>query len=170
MRVFLVGFMGAGKSSAGRALAARLDAVFVDLDARIEARMKLTVPEIFARLGETAFRAEEARELLACGRFPSVVVATGGGTFSREENRETIRRLGLSVFVDVPWGEVVQRLPGKRAERPLFVSPEQAFALFQQRLPAYRTADLTVRPIAGEGPEELAVRIAAMVRGAACGS
>lgn len=167
MRVFLVGFMGAGKSSVGRALARQAQTLFVDLDERLEAVFGARVAEIFAAHGEAAFRAEESRQLARCGRFANVVVATGGGTFVSEVNRATIRRLGVSVHLEVSWGEVLRRLPGKRAERPLFSSPEQAHRLYLERLPAYRHADITVRPVEGETPEVLAARIALLLRGKA---
>jgi shikimate kinase len=159
MRVFLVGFMGAGKSTTGQALARRLGAFFWDLDARVEASLRMSVPEIFRKLGETAFRAEETRQLAASGRFSSLVTATGGGTFAVSANRELISRLGVSVFLDVPWEEVLHRLPGKRAERPLFAAPEQAYELFRSRLPHYRMADVCLRPQAGEDAEAVAGRI-----------
>jgi shikimate kinase len=167
MRIFLVGFMGSGKSTTGRALAGRLGVLFADLDGRIEAAFGLRVAEIFGRLGEAAFREEETRQLVACARFPNVVVATGGGTFAIEENRRLISRLGVSVFLDVPWGDVLQRLPGKRDERPLFASPEQARELYLGRLPYYRMADLQVRPRRDETAEVLAGRIALLVEGLA---
>lgn len=160
MRVFLVGFMGSGKSTTGRALARRLGTLFWDLDARIETRFGLSVADVFARHGEPAFRQEEARQVRGCGRLRSVVVATGGGTFCVDANREAMRRLGVSVFLDVPWAEVLRRLPGKQSERPLFAAPEQAHALYLARLPFYRAADLTVRPATGEDAEALAARIA----------
>jgi shikimate kinase len=163
MRVFLVGFMGAGKSSTGRALARRLGALFWDLDERVEASLGLGVPEIFRRFGETAFRAEEARQLAAAAQVADLVVATGGGTYAQEANRTLIRRLGVAVFLDVPWGEVVRRLPGKRGERPMFESPEQALALYSTRLPHYRLADLTLRPAVGDDPDAIAGRLALML-------
>ena len=159
MRVFLVGFMGAGKSTTGRALARRLGCMFVDLDARISARFGLEVAEIFRRHGEPVFRAEEARQLAACGRWADVVVATGGGTFAAEGNRAVIADLGVSVFLDVSWEEITRRLPGKRAERPLFATPEAALELYRARLPFYRAADLQVRPGPGEDAEALAGRL-----------
>ncbi len=160
MRVFLIGFMGAGKTTTGRALARRHGTLFCDLDGRVEASLRMNVPRIFEELGEGAFRVEEFRQLATCGRFPALVVATGGGTFVQPGNRELIRRLGISVFLDVPWGEVLRRLPEKRGERPLFGSPEQASALYSSRLPHYRMADVTVRPAAGEDAEALAGRLA----------
>jgi shikimate kinase len=159
MRVFLIGFMGAGKTTTGMALARRHGTLFCDLDSRVEASLRMGVTRIFEEFGEAAFRAEETRQLASCGRFPTLVVATGGGTFVDRGNRELIRRLGISVFLDVPWGEVLKRLPGKRGERPLFTSPDQAFALYSARLPHYRTADVTVRPEPGEDAEALAGRL-----------
>ncbi len=159
MRVFLVGFMGAGKSTTGRVLASRSEALFWDLDERVEASLGMSVAQIFGQLGESAFRAEESRQLASASRFQALVVATGGGTFSQAANRDLIRRLGVSVFLDVPWGEVLRRLPGKRGERPLFGTPEQAFDLYSRRLPHYRTADLTVRPRPGEDAEAVAGRL-----------
>ena len=159
MRVFLVGFMGAGKSTTGRALARRLGCLFADLDGRVEARFGLDVAEIFRRLGEPVFRAEETRQLAARGRYADLVVATGGGTFAAEANRALIAGLGVSVFLDVPWEQVLRRLPGKRAERPLFATPEAALELYRVRLPFYRAADLQVRPEPGEDAEALAGRL-----------
>jgi shikimate kinase len=163
LRVFLVGFMGSGKSTTGRLLARRLGSLFFDLDSRVEAALSLAVPEIFRRHGEEAFREVETRQLGACGGFPDLVVATGGGTFAREGNLGLIRSLGVSVFLDVPWSEVVRRLPGKRGERPLFNSPEQAQELFLRRLPLYRKADYQVRPATGEDAGTLAGRLALLL-------
>lgn len=159
VRVFLVGFMGAGKSATGRFLARRLGALFVDLDERVEAGLGMAVPEIFRTLGEAAFRAEESRQLAACARFADLVVATGGGTFAFAENRAVIARLGVSVFLDPTWEEVLRRIPGKRDERPLFSTPEAALELYRRRLPSYRLADLRLRPERGEDAEAVAGRI-----------
>lgn len=167
-RVFLVGFMGCGKTTTGRALARRLGWGFVDLDSQVEQAFGLSVREIFAQHGEGAFRAEETRKLQESCRLEKVVVATGGGTFVAEKNRELVQRSGISVFLDVPWGEILRRLPHKWEERPLFRSPEQALELYRSRLPFYRLADFTVRPQFGEDAEALAGRIALLLRGLLC--
>jgi shikimate kinase len=165
MRVFLVGFMGAGKTSTGRELARLLRAIFWDLDTRVEASLRASVQDIFRDSGETVFRREESRQLALLGRWPNVVVATGGGTFTLEANRELIRRQGVSVFLDVPWGELLERLPGKQESRPLFVSPESSLKLYEVRLPHYQMADLQVRPGRGEDPVAVAHRIALLLEG-----
>lgn len=165
MRVFLVGFMGAGKSSTGRMLARLLGALFWDLDDRVEAMARMSVAEIFRERGEPAFRVAETRQLAAVARHARAVVATGGGTFVQPANRELIRQSGVSVFLDVPWEELLRRLPGKRDERPLFGSPQHALALWRERLPHYRMADLCVQPRGGEDAGSLARRIAGLLGG-----
>jgi shikimate kinase len=165
MRVYLIGFMGAGKTATGSELARLQRAVFWDLDLRVEAALGMSVQEVFAGRGEAFFRGVEAAQLKLTRRASRAVVATGGGTFASETNRETIRRLGVSVFLDVPWEELVRRLPGKQEHRPLFDSPETARKLFESRLPAYRLADLTVNPGRGEDAVAVAHRIALLAEG-----
>jgi shikimate kinase len=165
MRVYLVGFMGAGKTTTGRALASQMGALFVDLDARVEAVFRIGIPKIFANLGEQTFRAEETKQLTLASSYADVVVACGGGTFVIPGNREIISASGVSVFLDVPWQQLVERLPGKQNERPLFVSPDHAWQLYSARLPSYRLAELTVQPGADESPAELAKRIVHNIEG-----
>jgi shikimate kinase len=165
MRVFLVGFMGAGKTSTGRALARLLGALFWDLDARVEAVARMSVAEIFRQHGEPVFRTAEARQLAELARHARAVVATGGGTFVLPANREVIRQSGVAVFLDVPWEELLRRLPGKREERPLFGSPQQALELWRDRLPHYRQADLCVQPRPGEDAQAVARRVAGLLGG-----
>ena len=168
LRVFLVGFMGAGKTATGKALARRIAAPFWDLYERIEAVVGMRVPEIFASRGEAFFREEESRQLALAAAQPRLVVATGGGTFVQDANRETIGRLGLSVFLDPPWEEVLRRLPGKREERPLFRTPEAALDLFRSRLPAYKLADFRLTPERGEDAEAVAGRLLILLERSRC--
>jgi shikimate kinase len=161
MRIYLTGFMGSGKSTVGRCLAERLSIPFVDLDAEIERRAGMTVREIFERHGEPAFRRMEHEALRATLELPDAVVATGGGTMVFEGNLRLIRSSGLSVWLNPPFAAIVSRIGalGKR-DRPLFRDERQALALYQERLPAYRRADLTVDVAPEEEPEEVAARIA----------
>jgi shikimate kinase len=138
-KVYLVGFMAAGKTSVGRALAKRLDWQPVDIDHLIEQRERLPVSEIFARHGEPYFRAAE-REVLAA-QLPSrhVVVATGGGTFVDPQNQAVINHDGVSVWLDVPLERVIARIPAD-GRRPLAADRAELERLYQTRRTAYEHA------------------------------
>jgi len=143
-RIYLVGFMGSGKTAIGRRLAERLDTPFVDLDAEIERTSGQTVRALFEASGEAAFRERETLFLQGTGSLPDVVVATGGGCYTREENRRSIARLGTAVFLDVPFGRILTRIAGK-TDRPLLEGPEQAARLYAEREPFYKMAPVHVR-------------------------
>jgi len=165
LRVFLVGFMGCGKSSAGRILAGTLGAPFVDLDAVITRIMGSSVAEIFSRHGEVAFRLEETRQLATTASMPRVVVATGGGTFASSRNRAIIEEAGgVTVFLDVEWKALMARLPGKNLDRPKFRSPAEARRLMERRRPFYEMATIRLQLTGEEGPEEVARRVLEQVR------
>jgi shikimate kinase len=144
--VFLVGFMGSGKSSVGQELARRLGWDFVDLDARIESRERQTVPEIFRDRGESGFRLAESsalRDLLSEPLQRDSVVALGGGAFVQERNRELLRQWP-SVFLEAPVSELWRRSLTDGVERPLREDPEQFAQLYAERLPFYRQASVAV--------------------------
>jgi shikimate kinase len=165
MRVFLTGFMGAGKTVVGERLAERLGVPFVDLDREIEARAGVGIRQIFEIQGEAAFRQIEREALRAViAALPAAVVATGGGTFTFEANARLIGENGMAVFLNPSFSTIMARIGGLgKADRPLFRDETQALALYRERLPAYRRADLTVDVGVGEGPQEVAARIALLI-------
>lgn len=169
MRIFLTGFMGAGKTTVGRLLAGRLGVPFLDLDAEIEGEAGMSVREIFASEGESGFRRRESDALRRMLVHPDVVVATGGGTIAQEANARLLHANGLTVWLNPPFSAIAQRIRGVgKADRPLFKDEAQALALFRERLPAYRQADLTVDVGNDDQPEEIAARIALLVASRRC--
>ena len=168
MRVFLVGFMAAGKSTVGRHLAARLGWNFLDLDRRVERMASQPLARLFEDLGEEAFRARETMALRESCSAPRIVVATGGGAFSRPENRELIARHGTSVFLDPPFELIWKRLEKSPVERPLLSSREKTEDLWSRRRDDYLRADLRVE-VGDEGePEEVAAKIIDALRENPC--
>jgi shikimate kinase len=149
-KIYLVGFMTAGKSTVARALAARLSWRLFDLDGEIEAHERLPVTDIFARHGEVYFRQRERETLTRILPIRHAVVATGGGTFIDPINRAAILEDGCSIWLDVTFNEVVVRLPPD-GRRPLAASRADMEALFHVRRAAYQHAhvriDTTTTPI-----------------------
>ncbi len=160
-KIYLVGFMGAGKSSVARALGARLGWQVDDLDQLIEHRKGRSVAEIFAREGEAHFREVERAVLNATLEHRHAVVATGGGTFVDPLNRSTINRDGVSIWLDVSFDTVVDRVPAD-GRRPLAADREAMRALWAQRREAYSLAhyrvDADVASVS-DLVEQLAVRL-----------
>lgn len=156
-KIYLVGFMAAGKTTVARALAERLGWRAEDIDELIEARERRTVAEIFARNGEPYFRALERDILKLLLPLRHVVVATGGGTFMDPENRTAINMDGVSVWLDVPLEELVARLPAD-GRRPLAADRAQMERLFAVRQVAYASAQFRV-DARGARPEAVADRI-----------
>ena len=140
-KIYLVGFMAAGKTSLARALAARLSWRVEDIDELIEAREHLTIADIFARHGEPYFRRVEREILRLVLPLRHTVVATGGGTFMDPENRAAINRDGVSVWLDVPLDEILLRIPAD-GRRPLAADREQMARLFALRQASYAHAHL----------------------------
>lgn len=155
-KIYLVGFMAAGKSTVARALARRLGWRAEDIDELIEARERRTVAEIFQKQGEPYFRACEREILRLLLPLRHVVVATGGGTFMDPESRAAINLDGVSVWLDVPFGDLLARIPGD-GRRPLAADRESMERLYAARTAAYAAA--TVRVDATARPEEVAERI-----------
>jgi len=146
--VFLVGFMGAGKTTVGRALANRLGWSFEDLDERIQSREAQTIEQIFRVAGQSAFRVvehETIRELLLESRPSPRVVALGGGAIAQPENAALLRDSGFPiVFLDAPVEVLWQRCQEQAIERPLCRDMEKFRDLYQSRRAYYETAGLHV--------------------------
>lgn len=155
-KIYLVGFMAAGKSTVARVLAARLGWRAEDIDELIEARERMTVADIFARHGEPHFRAAEREILRLLLPLRHTIVATGGGTFMDPENQRAIRLDGTSVWLDVPLPTVIARLPPDN-RRPLSADRAQMERLFALRQTGYASAHLRIDATAA--PEEIAERI-----------
>lgn len=143
--------MGSGKSSVGQALAARLGWSFVDLDAEIETSERRKIRDIFRDNGEKRFRAIEARvlRLLLAKRARPFVLATGGGTFVQKQNAELLLADGvLVVFLEASAETLLCRChvsaEAEKGVRPLARNREEFVKLYQERLPLYRRADLSV--------------------------
>lgn len=156
-KIYVVGFMAAGKTTLARALANRLDWRAVDIDELIEQRERCSVSEIFARHGEPYFRAVERAVLLDQLPPRHLVVATGGGTFVDPSNRAAINRDGVSIWLDVPLDRAIARLPSDR-RRPLAADRTEFERLYHQRRAAYQQAHLRVeagRASAGALVEEV---------------
>lgn len=138
---FLVGFMGTGKTTLGRAVAARLSLPFFDLDREIEQDAGTSIPKIFEAEGEVNFRGRETKALrTTLERQSEGVLATGGGAFTIEENRRIMMETGISVWIDVPTDELVERVRG--GGRPLWKTDAEARVLAEQRKAYYRSANL----------------------------
>jgi shikimate kinase len=144
--VVLVGMMGAGKSTIGRRLSARLRLPFLDADVEIEAAAGMSIPDIFEARGEPDFRDGEARVIARLLDNGPSVIATGGGAFMREETRNRIRDKAISIWLKAD-AEIIMRRVKRRADRPLLqtADPEATVGrLLSEREPIYQHADLTV--------------------------
>jgi len=146
MRIFLIGFMGCGKSTMGRALAASLNLTFIDLDTFLEERYFRTIPQIFAEEGEENFRRKERKVLEEVSSFDNVIIATGGGAPCFYDNMELMNNSGFCIFLDVEVDSLVNRLIHAKTERPLIKgkSPDELRlfiqGMMQKRRPFYETA------------------------------
>jgi shikimate kinase len=142
----LVGMMGAGKSSVGRKLAARLAMPFVDADTEIEAAAGMTIPEIFEVRGEPEFRSGEARVIARLLDGGPQVLATGGGAYMNAETRALIGRKGVSIWLKAEFDVLMRRIR-RRNDRPLLrtADPEVTLKrLIGERYPVYAQADITI--------------------------
>lgn len=119
VRIFLTGYMGAGKTTLGKAFARRLNVPFIDLDWYIEERFHKTVGELFSERGETGFRELERNMLHEVAEFEDVVISTGGGAPCFFDNMEFMNRVGQTVFLDVHPDVLFRRLRVAKQQRPI---------------------------------------------------
>jgi shikimate kinase len=146
--IVLVGMMGAGKSTIGRRLAARLRLPFFDADTEIETAHRMSIPEIFERFGEPYFRDGEARVIARLLDGGPAVLAPGGGALTREETRSRIQEKAVSIWLKADADVILRRVRRGRTDRPLLQTADPAATLdrlIAEREPVYRNADLTVR-------------------------
>ena len=157
--IFLVGMMGAGKTTLGRQLARHLKRDFFDLDHELEARCGVPVATIFDIEGEAGFRRRETLELDSCSRQAGIVLATGGGAILAEENRQMLEQRGTVVYLRATAAELFRRLERDKT-RPLLqtADPQQRIIeLVEQREPLYeQSADIIFET--GSAPVHLAVK------------
>ncbi len=150
MRIFLIGYMGCGKSTLGRRLAADMGIQFIDMDSYIEERNYKTVPQIFAEEGEAEFRKKERKALEELTEFTDVVIATGGGAPCFFDNMELMNQSGVTVFLNIDPTILAGRLLKSKTERPLIKgkSREELIAFIheslQKRSPFYEKAALQI--------------------------
>lgn len=154
--VFLVGFMGAGKTSVARKLARMAGVASVDMDTYIERCEHKRVKEIFAEVGEEGFRAIETQTLYELGmKKDPMVVSCGGGVVLRPENRKALSELGLVVYLSVTAAEAASRISDV-SSRPLFGDLQNAQRVIDERLPLYEeVADVTIDTV-GRGSSSIA--------------
>jgi shikimate kinase len=144
--IVLVGMMGAGKTSVGRRLAARLALPFTDADAEIEAAAGMTIPEIFSTHGEPAFRSGEQRVITRLLHNGPQVLATGGGAFMNADTRAAVAEFGVSIWLKADFDVLLRRIK-RRTDRPLLKTDDPAATLrrlIDERYTTYAQADLTI--------------------------
>jgi len=159
--IVMVGMMGAGKTAVGRALAARLNAPFLDSDAEIQSAANMSLAEIFTRDGEEFFRDKETKVIARLLKEERCVLSTGGGAFLAEKNRAMISRRGVAVWLradlDVLWNRVRHK-----DTRPLLRTGDPRAtlgALYAKRVPLYGAADLVVDSDAEASIEQMVDRV-----------
>ena len=153
--IYITGFMGAGKSTVGRGLAKALGRRFVELDDLIERRLGISIPQVFAQMGEEGFRSAETAELKRVAKKQRLVVATGGGLPMREENRRLMRQSGRILNLKASLKTCRGRLGEQaRPDRPNWQDPKDLARLYALRHEAYGDCDLRVS-VDGRNPEEV---------------
>lgn len=168
MKIFLIGFMGCGKSTLGRKLATKLGYDFIDLDHQIEKQIGMSIGAYFAANGEEAFRAFERKTLQELDYPSNCVVATGGGAPCYFDNIEWINNNGVSVYIEMSPAALARRLENGKEKRPLLkdMNQEEMIGFIEKKLeerdPFYLQASLKVSGI-NLSPDDLRALLLARV-------
>ncbi|MDD2717008.1 MAG: shikimate kinase [Candidatus Wallbacteria bacterium] len=143
-KVFLVGFMGCGKTTVGKLLAKKMGRPFFDVDREVEQNEGKKVSEIFAESGEEHFRSLETEWIKSVCKGKKAVVSGGGGCFCRPQNREIIKKNCTTVYLEAEFETLLERIL-KDNDRPLAQNLEELHSLFDQRIQDYEKTDFSVR-------------------------
>lgn len=171
-RIFLIGYMGAGKSTMGKWLAQVMNLEFIDLDNFIESRQHKTIKEIFAEMGEDGFRQLERRSLEEVSQYENVIISLGGGTPCFFDNMEVVNQMGTSVYLKPSEEVLLRRLIKGKHKRPLLAdkSDDQILQVIREQLawrePYYLKAQITFEASHLENKAEIvhnAEKLAAML-------
>jgi len=155
--IYIIGFMGSGKSTIGPVLAERMDRPYYDLDDLIEEGQERTISEIFESQGEEYFRKLESDTLVLNPPLEPCVMALGGGTFVSKVNRDYLSKQGISVWLKIPL-RLAKRRCRDSQHRPLARNPEQWDSLFRSREKIYQLADILVG-VKGKSPQQICAEI-----------
>lgn len=165
VNLYLIGMMGAGKTTIGKLLAEQLEYRFFDTDSVVESVAGQPISQIFAEAGETAFRNLESQVLAELSAYSRLAIATGGGIVLKRENWGYLRH-GIVVWLDVPVAQLQARLEGDQS-RPLLQGAElsdRLSTLLQERQALYSQADVRVTQQPDETPAQVAARVLAQIR------
>ncbi len=165
-RIVIIGFMGCGKTTVAKALAAHLGCGMLDLDAIISAQQNMTVPELIRERGESAFRDAETSALqIVLDRLQPRIIALGGGAWTLERNRDLINEHEcVTVFLDAPFGLCWQRITDYPVPRPLALDETSARKLYRERHPQYALATIRVEVTAKMSADDVAAQIAETIK------
>jgi shikimate kinase len=168
--IALIGFMGSGKSTVGRALARRLGWRYVDTDARLVEVAGRDIPALFAEEGEAAFREREARVILGLSAGAGQVIATGGGAVLRDDNVAALRSCGALVYLTARPDVIVARTERRAGERPLLANRgdgvdllTHVLTLLGERSPRYHAAAHLIVDTSDRTPDQIAAEVARRV-------
>jgi shikimate kinase len=171
MRIFLTGYMGCGKSTIGRKVAALMGINFIDLDKYIEERNFKSVPDIFAQEGEAAFREKERQALREVSEFEDIVIGTGGGAPCFFDNMKMMNDTGITIYLAPDNETLACRLLKSKTDRPLIAGKSREELLLfiknalEKRGPFYEQSKIIIRGISDVQPEEVLRLINSYVAG-----